>query len=193
MAFLSLQITVLVVFALVEIALPFFIHKPQAVAVVLKVKSPYFPLPSASQTPTTLKYASICLKMSLQPLQTDILFTSMQQYINDDLKRAQGLARDIDANLVFEIEKDGAVQKQWLLLFMSDTTPAITLVESKKQIESVSVNSTLIADDQTVFALLRGEKGPEFAYMTGALKIVGRRTPALKVKNLISISKTLPI
>lgn len=83
--------------------------------------------------------------------------------------------------------------KQWLLLFMPNAAPAIILVDDERQIESVSVNSTLIADDKNVFALLRGKLNPEYAYLTGALKIVGRRTPALKVKNLISISKTLPI
>ncbi|RYH01195.1 SCP2 sterol-binding domain-containing protein [archaeon] len=49
----------------------------------------------------------------------------------------------------------------------------------------------LNANDKTFTALLKGDLSPEFAYMSGKLKIDGHMGVALKIKNLLDIAKGL--
>jgi putative sterol carrier protein len=56
-------------------------------------------------------------------------------------------------------------------------------------IEARQPHATLKCDEKTLMALAEGNKSPEMAYMTGALKITGNINSAMKLKNILDMAR----
>lgn len=123
-------------------------------------------------------------------LPSDTIFQKLQRFIEADADRATSLAGKVRAAIVFEIvNKQGSVQKRWLLSMKKDSMPSIAVIRSEA--DSKTVDCTLVLEDSTVLSLLKKELSPEYAYMRGLLKIRGQMGAAMKVKNLLDVSKDL--
>jgi len=123
-------------------------------------------------------------------LPSDNIFQKLQQFIEADVDRAAGLAGKVRAAIVFEIvNKQGNIQKRWLLSMKKDSMPSIRVINSEE--DDKNVDCTLVLQDSTVSALLKKELSPDYAYMRGLLKIRGQIGAAMKLKNLLDVSKDL--
>jgi putative sterol carrier protein len=83
--------------------------------------------------------------------------------------------------------ESGAV-KYWFINTRDPDLPAVELIDAD-MVEARQPHAVLKCEEKTLIALAEGNKSPEMAYMTGALKITGNINSAMKLKRILEMAR----
>eukprot|EP01031_Cornospumella_fuschlensis_P029577 gene29577-35702_t len=126
-------------------------------------------------------------------LQSDAIFSKLTKILQDDESKRQEVVTKIKAVVLIQIldDKYKHAYRRYLLSFHPSQPVAITSLSQAPTSADTQIPPACVlnANDKTFTALLKGDLSPEFAYMSGKLKIDGHMGVALKIKNLLDIAK----
>jgi hypothetical protein len=87
--------------------------------------------------------------------------------------------------VLYEIKTDSGAIKYWFINTRNPDFPPVEVINAD-MIEARQPHATLKCDEKTLMALAEGNKSPEMAYMTGALKITGNHFPEFHIIIMIN-------